>query len=107
MTGPKKLGDLPLEGSFRSHQVPLPAAMSDDKQLIILSDWLVSYGIGELLNFDRRGDKPGEFVKEEVLKILPEKVERRLGMIKVNDRIPLHFYFIFDINKCVLNDMIL
>ncbi|KAB5595960.1 hypothetical protein CTheo_724 [Ceratobasidium theobromae] len=79
MTGPRSLKDTPLEGSFHSHQVPLAAAMSDDDQLKILSDWLQSYRVHELLN---KEDKPNEFIKESVLRILPERADRRLGMIK-------------------------
>lgn len=53
--------------------------MSDDDQLKILSDWLQSYRVHELLN---KEDRPNEFIKESVLRILPERVDRRLGMIK-------------------------
>jgi xylulose-5-phosphate/fructose-6-phosphate phosphoketolase len=82
MTGPRSLRDTPLEGSFQSHQVPLPAAMTDDNQLKVLSDWLLSYGVSDLLVKDGRGDKPDEFIKGTALRILPERVERRLGMVK-------------------------
>ncbi|KAH7336888.1 phosphoketolase [Rhizoctonia solani] len=82
MTGPRSLKDTPLEGSFHSHQVPLAKAMSDDEQLKILSDWLTSYGIEELLVKGGSGDKPDEFIKESVLRILPERADRRLGMVK-------------------------
>ncbi|ELU39031.1 D-xylulose 5-phosphate/D-fructose 6-phosphate phosphoketolase, putative [Rhizoctonia solani AG-1 IA] len=82
MTGPRSLKDTPLEGSFHSHQVPLAKAMSDDDQLKILSEWLGSYGIEELLVKGGAGDKPDEFIKESVLRILPGRIDRRLGMIK-------------------------
>ncbi|CUA72515.1 hypothetical protein RSOLAG22IIIB_04912 [Rhizoctonia solani] len=82
MTGPRSLKETPLEGSFHSHQVPLAKAMSDDDQLKILSDWLTSYEIGDLLVKGGAGDKPDEFIKGSVLRILPERVNRRLGMIK-------------------------
>jgi xylulose-5-phosphate/fructose-6-phosphate phosphoketolase len=32
-TGPKQVGGLPVEGTWRAHQVPLPAARSDPEQL--------------------------------------------------------------------------
>ncbi|KAF8606930.1 phosphoketolase [Ceratobasidium sp. AG-I] len=80
MTGPRSLKDTPLEGSFQSHQVPLAAAMSDDDELKILFDWLTSYGAGELLIKGGQGDKPDEFIKDSVLRILPERIDRRLGM---------------------------
>ncbi|CAE6412548.1 unnamed protein product [Rhizoctonia solani] len=82
MTGPRSLKDTPLEGSFHSHQVPLAKAMTDDGQLKVLSDWLTSYGIEDLLVKGGAGDKPDEFIKGSVLRILPERVDRRLGMIK-------------------------
>ncbi|CEL62480.1 hypothetical protein RSOLAG1IB_04836 [Rhizoctonia solani AG-1 IB] len=82
MTGPRSLKDTPLEGSFHSHQVPLAKAMSDDGQVKVLSDWLTSYGIEELLVKGGAGDKPDEFIKESALRILPERIDRRLGMIK-------------------------
>ncbi|CAE6469008.1 unnamed protein product [Rhizoctonia solani] len=82
MTGPRSLKDTPLEGSFHSHQVPLAKAMSDDEQLKILSDWLTSYGIEELLVSGGAGDKPDEFIKRSILRILPERADRRLGMVK-------------------------
>jgi xylulose-5-phosphate/fructose-6-phosphate phosphoketolase len=56
--------------------------MSDDGQVKVLSDWLTSYGIEELLVKGGAGDKPDEFIKESALRILPERIDRRLGMIK-------------------------
>ncbi|CAE6415216.1 unnamed protein product [Rhizoctonia solani] len=82
MTGPRSLKDTPLEGSFHSHQVPLAKAMSDEGQLKMLSDWLESYGIEELLVKGGEGENPNEFIKESALRILPERIDRRLGMIK-------------------------
>lgn len=52
-TGPKELDGKPVEGSFRSHQVPLPKAKSDADQLKRLEQWLLSYKPAEL--FDERG----------------------------------------------------
>ncbi|QRV77613.1 hypothetical protein RhiJN_05628 [Ceratobasidium sp. AG-Ba] len=82
MTGPRSFKGTPIEGSFQSHQVPLPAAMSDDSQLKMLSEWLSSYGISDLLVQGEHGDSPGEFIKESTLRILPERMDRRLGMLK-------------------------
>jgi xylulose-5-phosphate/fructose-6-phosphate phosphoketolase len=42
-TGPKLVGGLPCEGTFRAHQVPLPAARRDPTQLAQLEAWLHSY----------------------------------------------------------------
>ncbi len=52
-TGPKELHGLPVEGSFRSHQVPLPDVRTDGEQLAMLEGWMRSYGPEEL--FDAAG----------------------------------------------------
>src|SRR5215207_2590406 len=41
-TGPSELYGLPVEGTFRSHQVPLPDARSDPEQLAMLEEWMRS-----------------------------------------------------------------
>ncbi|MHB1669834.1 phosphoketolase family protein [Thiomonas sp.] len=52
-TGPREVDGLPMEGSFRAHQVPLPRARSDGTQLAQLEAWLRSYRPDEL--FDAQG----------------------------------------------------
>jgi xylulose-5-phosphate/fructose-6-phosphate phosphoketolase len=52
-TGPKELNGIPLEGTFRSHQVPIGAVREDPKQLAMLESWMRSYRPEEL--FDERG----------------------------------------------------
>ena len=52
-TGPKSLNGLPIEGSFRSHQVPLTAVRTDPAQLAALERWMRSYEPERL--FDERG----------------------------------------------------
>jgi xylulose-5-phosphate/fructose-6-phosphate phosphoketolase len=52
-TGPKELNGLPIEGTFRSHQVPLTAVRTDAKQLGMLEAWMKSYRPEEL--FDAQG----------------------------------------------------
>ena len=52
-TGPAALGDLKLEGFWRSHQVPLPNPRTDPAQLQQLEAWLRSYRPEEL--FDANG----------------------------------------------------
>ncbi len=70
-TGPRELHGLPLEGSFRSHQVPIADPRSDSEQLQTLERWLRSYRPEEL--FDERG-----CVVQEIAGVAPEG-ERRLG----------------------------
>lgn len=52
-TGPKEINGKPVEGSFRSHQVPLARVREDPQQLKQLETWLRSYRPEEL--FDERG----------------------------------------------------
>jgi len=52
-TGPKEVNGLPVEGTWRSHQVPLPEVRSDRGQLAQLEAWLRSYRPEEL--FDEKG----------------------------------------------------
>ena len=52
-TGPKLVDGLPAEGSFRSHQVPLPDVAGNPEHLRQLEEWLASYGPEEL--FDGHG----------------------------------------------------
>lgn len=92
MTGPRSLGDQILEGSFHAHQVPLPKAKNDPEQFKALVSWLSSYNISELLvnnagdskhvPAENEGSYPEALFSHEVLRILPERVERRMGMIK-------------------------
>ncbi|MEB3255896.1 MAG: phosphoketolase family protein [Synechococcaceae cyanobacterium] len=52
-TGPQTLHGHQLEGSWRSHQVPLPDVRHDPEQLAMLEAWLRSYRPEEL--FDANG----------------------------------------------------
>ncbi len=70
-TGPKRVDGLPVEGTFRSHQVPLSDPANHPEHLRRLEDWLRSYRPDEL--FDPQG------------RLLPELAElapqgsRRMG----------------------------
>ncbi len=52
-TGPTVVGGHPVEGTFRSHQVPLTNPKRDAAELSILESWLRSYEPGSL--FDEHG----------------------------------------------------
>ncbi|HVA63635.1 MAG TPA: phosphoketolase family protein [Terriglobales bacterium] len=52
-TGPKEWNGLPIEGTFRAHQVPLAAVRGDAGQLAELERWMRSYRPEEL--FDAQG----------------------------------------------------
>ncbi len=59
-TGPKELNGLPVEGTWRAHQVPLPAPRDDAAQLAALEEWMRSYRPEEL--FDETGAPCHEIV---------------------------------------------
>jgi xylulose-5-phosphate/fructose-6-phosphate phosphoketolase len=52
-TGPREVDGLPVEGTFRSHQVPLAAVRENPAQLAMLEQWLRGYKPEEL--FDSKG----------------------------------------------------
>jgi xylulose-5-phosphate/fructose-6-phosphate phosphoketolase len=52
-TGPKVVNGLPVEGTFRAHQVPLANVKSDPEQLATLVEWMRSYKPDE--HFDQNG----------------------------------------------------
>ncbi|WP_291207036.1 phosphoketolase [Dyadobacter sp.] len=52
-TGPEMVDGKAIEGTFRSHQVPLPSPALDEKYLCQLEQWLKSYRPEEL--FDQSG----------------------------------------------------
>jgi xylulose-5-phosphate/fructose-6-phosphate phosphoketolase len=52
-TGPREVDGLPVEGTWRAHQVPLAGVRTNPQHLRQLEDWLRSYRPEEL--FDERG----------------------------------------------------
>jgi xylulose-5-phosphate/fructose-6-phosphate phosphoketolase len=52
-TGPREVDGLPVEGTWRAHQVPLARVREDKGHLRALEDWLRSYRPAEL--FDQTG----------------------------------------------------
>jgi xylulose-5-phosphate/fructose-6-phosphate phosphoketolase len=59
-TGPKQVGGRPVEGTWRSHQVPLSAARDDTEHLAALAEWMRSYRPDQL--FDAGGAPQAEIV---------------------------------------------
>jgi xylulose-5-phosphate/fructose-6-phosphate phosphoketolase len=53
-TGPKVVDGLPVEGTWRAHQVPLDAARTNPEHLAQLEEWMRSYRPGELFDADGR-----------------------------------------------------
>jgi xylulose-5-phosphate/fructose-6-phosphate phosphoketolase len=70
-TGPKMVDGLPVEGTFRSHQVPLSNPRGNAEHRRQLEDWLRSYRPEELF------DAEGQF-RAELQALAPEGV-RRMG----------------------------
>jgi xylulose-5-phosphate/fructose-6-phosphate phosphoketolase len=60
-TGPRELDGVPVENSWRSHQVPMTDVRDDPAHLGVLEDWLRSYGPEEL--FDARGTLVPDFAE--------------------------------------------
>lgn len=70
-TGPKVVDGLPVEGSFRSHQVPLSHVRDNPKHLKMLEQWMKSYKPEEL--FDANGTLIPSLAE------LAPKGDRRMG----------------------------
>jgi len=70
-TGPKEVDGLPVEGTFRAHQVPITQVRENPEHLALLESWLRSYRPVELF------DEEGSLVPE--LKALPPKQYRRMS----------------------------
>jgi xylulose-5-phosphate/fructose-6-phosphate phosphoketolase len=70
-TGPKQVDGLPVEGTWRSHQVPVLAARENPEHLRILEEWMRSYRPEEL--FDDQGRLIAELAE------LPPRGERRMS----------------------------
>jgi len=51
-TGPKRVDGLPVEGTFRAHQVPLTGVRSNPKHLAMLEAWMRGYRPEELFGED-------------------------------------------------------
>lgn len=70
-TGPKMVEGVPVEGTWRSHQVPLAECRTNPSQLMQLANWMHSYRPEEL--FDDRG-----VLRPEVAGLAP-RTEKAIG----------------------------
>ena len=70
-TGPKQIDGLKIEGSFRSHQVPIIIDDNHEQNVALLEDWMKSYRPQELF------DRDGRLIPE--LAELAPKETRRMG----------------------------
>ena len=53
LTGPEVIDGVKIRGNFKSHQIPLPNAKTDEKELKILETWLKSYRFSELFDKEK------------------------------------------------------
>ncbi|MEU5994480.1 phosphoketolase family protein [Spirillospora sp. NPDC047418] len=70
-TGPKEVDGLPVENTWRSHQVPLAGVCDNPGHLAQLEEWLLSYRPEELFDADGR--------PVEALRALAPDGERRMS----------------------------
>jgi xylulose-5-phosphate/fructose-6-phosphate phosphoketolase len=70
-TGPREVDGLPIEGTFRAHQVPLANVRDNPAHLAMLEQWLRSYRPEQLF------DASGRLIEE--LASLAPKNDRRMG----------------------------
>lgn len=77
-TGPKMVEKLEVEGSFRAHQVPVSVSSTEkNNNLEILSNWLKSYHIEELI------DEKGK-INKEILELAPKGTKRMSANVHAN-----------------------
>jgi xylulose-5-phosphate/fructose-6-phosphate phosphoketolase len=76
-TGPQEVDGLPVEGTWRAHQVPLAEVRTNPGHLRQLEEWLRSYRPDEL--FDDAG-----VLREELVRLAPEGERRMSANPKTN-----------------------
>jgi len=68
-TGPKSFDGLPVEGTWRSHQVPFGDVREHPERIAMLEEWLRSYRPEELFDADGRPS-------DEILELVPRGTRR-------------------------------
>jgi len=99
-TGPKTIDGHRIEGSWRSHQVPVADVRGNPAHLKLLEEWMRSYRPEELF------DAAGTFVPE--LKALAPKGRRRMsanphangGLLRKELRLPDFRHYAVDVAGC-------
>lgn len=72
-TGPKEWKGVPIEGTFRAHQVPLTGVKEDPEKLKMVEEWMRSYRPEELF------DKDGRLIPE--LRALAPAGDKRMSAL--------------------------
>ncbi len=76
-TGPKTLDGVPVEGTWRAHQVPIPDVRTNPEHLAALRSWMASYRAEEL--FDDHGA-----LRAELAELAPEGPRRMSANPRTN-----------------------
>ena len=82
-TGPKEVDGLPVEGTWRSHQVPLAELATKPEHVKMLEQWMKSYKPEEL--FDENGKLIGELAA-----LAPQGIKRMGAIPHANGGLLLH-----------------
>ena len=82
-TGPKFVDGLPVEGTWRAHQVPISAARTNPEHLRQLEEWMRTYRAAEL--FD-----PGGTLVPEIARLAPADYRRMSANPHANGGLLLH-----------------
>ncbi|MGA8681398.1 MAG: phosphoketolase [Acidimicrobiales bacterium] len=82
-TGPKEVDGLPVEGTWRSHQVPLAEVRTNPEHLAMLEAWMRSYRPDEL--FDENGT-----LVDELAQLAPRDHRRMSANPHANGGLLLH-----------------
>ncbi len=76
-TGPAEVDGVPVEGTWRSHQVPVADVRSNPEHLRLLEDWMRSYRPEELFDADGR-------LVAELAELAPEGDKRMSALPQAN-----------------------
>ncbi len=82
-TGPKEVDGIKIEGTWRSHQVPLSALAEKPDHVQLLEDWMKSYKPEELF------DETGKLVAE-LAELVPQGIKRMGANPHANGGLLLH-----------------
>ena len=91
-TGPKVVDGLPIEGTWRAHQVPLSELATKPEHVKMLEDWMKSYKPEELF------DESGKLI-EELASLAPEGTMRMGANPNANGGLLLHYLQMPDFRK--------
>lgn len=100
-SGPVKSEGNAIEGSWRAHQVPLPAAVKSEDEFKLLVEWLESYHPKELFNTQidssraetkETHSKASGVIKDSALRIIPSQT-RRMGLVDVRQELDALGYY--------------